>query len=354
LPKEVDQYDARQVFDLSPITVEETEHRAVIKKCVRCGKKNKGGFPEGAGQKTQYGNGIKAWTVYLQNHQMLPFARCSELILDLSGHKLSQGSLANFQKKCHDKLEDYEQQTKKALLATEVLHADETGIKVNRDNYWMHVISSKKASFFGFHQKRGKEAMDVMGVLQHDTGNLVHDRFSSYFSYQCDHILCNAHILRELNYVDEAFEVPWAVQIKKLLIKAKSKKDKSPIAPSYYSRVYKQYVNLIRPVIRKYDKRYKKTDEQRLAFGLEKHKKLFLNFLKQPQIPFDSNQAERDIRMIKVKQKVSGCFRSTTNAKYFARIRSYISTLKKNNKPVLLEIQNALLSNPFIPALNGE
>ena len=194
-----------------------------------------------------------------------------------------------------------------------------------------------------------------MAILQHYTGTLVHDRFSSYFSYQCSHSLCNAHILRELHYIDEAFEAPWAIKIKKLLLRAKNKKDKNPnISASYYSRIYKQYTDLIRPVIINYDKKYKKTDEQRLAFGLEKHKRLFLKYIKQPQVPFDNNQAERDLRMIKVKQKVSDCFRSTTNAQYFARIRGYISTVKKNNRPILSEIQNAFLSNPFIPILTGE
>ncbi len=136
--------------------------------------------------------------------------------------------------------------------------------------------------------------------------------------------------------------------MKKLLIRAKNKKDKDPnIKPSYYSKIYKQYVNLIRPIIINYDGKYKKTDEQRLAFGLEKHKRLFLKFIKQAQVPFDNNQAERDLRMIKVKQKVSGCFRSANNAEYFASIRGYISTLKKNNKPILLEIQNALCDKPL-------
>lgn len=348
------QYEARQVFDLPPMSIEVTEHRAMVKKCVKCGQTNKASFPEGLTQKAQYGNAIKAFTVYLQNYQMLPFSRCTELVRDLTGHNLSKGSLCNFQNKCYSKLDTYQEQVKTLLLASPVLHADETGIKVNGDNHWVHVISNRFLSFFGAHPKRGKEAMDEMGVLQHYTGELIHDRFSSYFSYQCGHGLCNAHILRELTYIGEAFEAPWANQIKKLLLRAKNKKDKGhQLKPSYYARVFRQYVNLVRPVIKKYDKKYKKTDEQRLAFGLEKHKNLFLKFIKQPQVPFDNNQAERDLRMIKVKQKVSGCFRSQISAQNFARIRGYISTIKKNERSVLVEIQNAFEENPFIPVIAG-
>ena len=352
LPETFDQYESRQVFDIPVITIEVTEHRAIQIKCEKCGQKNKAPFPKDLTQSAQYGDRIKALTIYLQNYQMLPFARCSELIKDLFGHNLSEGSLSNFQKKCHNSLEDYQQQIKKLLLSATVLHGDETGVKINGNNHWMHVLSNERLSFFGAHKKRGKEAINDIGILQNYSGTLVHDRFSSYFSYKCNHSLCNAHILRDLNYVEEAFDAPWANQIKKLLVRAKNKKDEDPnIKSAYYRRIYKQYVNLIRPVIKGYDKKFKKTEEQRLAFALEKYKTLFLKFIQQAEIPFDNNQAERDLRMIKVKQKVSGCFRSTKNATYFARIRGYISTVKKNKKSVLDEIENALTGNPMIPRL---
>ena len=151
--------------------------------------------------------------------------------------------------------------------------------------------------------------------------------------------------------LEEAFEAPWANRVKKLLLRAKNKKNKDPqLKPSYYTRVFRQYVNLIRPVIKKYDKKYKKTDEQRLAFGLEKHKTLFLKFIKQPEIPFDNNQAERDVRMVKVQQKVSGCFRTLEGAQRFGRIRGYISTARKNAKNVFEAIRDALDGKPFIPS----
>jgi len=219
----------------------------------------------------------------------------------------------------------------------------------------MHVPGNAAISFFAHHPNRGKKAMDEIGLLERYNGTLVQDRLSSCFSYSCDHSLCNAHILRDLNHVEEAFDAPWAKEIKKLLVRTKKYRDKNTeIKASYYTGTYKRYTDTIRPIIKGYDKKFKKTDEQRLAFALEKHKCLFLKFIKQPYVPFDNNQAERDLRMIKVKQKVSGCFRSKEHAQYFATIRGYISTIKKNNENVLQNIQQAFLENPYIPtATNG-
>ncbi|KAA1243404.1 transposase, partial [Aquimarina sp. RZ0] len=183
---------------------------------------------------------------------------------------------------------------------------------------------------------------------------LVHDRFSSYFSYQCGHSLCNAHILRDLIYIEEAFNAPWATKIRKLLVRAKKKKEQDPdLKSSYYTRAFNTFTKTIRPIIKGYDKKFKKTDEQRLAFALEKHKYLFLEFIKQPLVPFDNNQAERDLRMIKVKQKVSGCFRSQDHIHYFSRIRGYISTLRKNKQSILECLINAFNEKPYIP-MKGE
>lgn len=352
LPKEAENYDTRQTFDIPPISIKVTEHRRLHKICGNCGVKNSGEFPKGLVQEAQYGNNLKSLCVYLQNYQMLPFARCKEFISDLTGHHISKGSLANFQKQCFDSLQGYEQAIKQQLLKSPILHGDETGIRLNGKNSWIHVLSNESISFFAHHLKRGKEAMDDIGLLEHYKGNLVHDRFSSYFSYSCQHSLCNAHILRDLIYVEETFNATWAKQIKKLLIKAKNHKEKNPnLKSSYYSRIFKKYTNIIRPVIKSYDKKFKKTDEQRLAFALEKNKYLFLKFIKQIDVPFDNNQAERDLRMIKVKQKVSGCFRSQVYAKYFATIRGYISTIKKNKKKVFENIQQAFLEKPFVPTV---
>ena len=219
LPK-TGEKSARQIFDLPKIKIKVTEHITITKTCGNCGESNQSSFPEGLVQQAQYGNNIKSFCVYLQNYQMLPFERCTELIEDLTGQRISQGSLANFQKMAYSKLSAYETEISKLLLQSEVNHADETGVNLNGINSWMHVLSNEKMTFFGHHLKRGKEAIDSFGILPKYNGTLIHDRFSSYFSYNCKHGLCNAHILRELKYVEQAFDANWSKRLTNLLIKA--------------------------------------------------------------------------------------------------------------------------------------
>ena len=343
---------SRQLFDLPKIKIQVTEHRTVTKICSNCGKENASNFPKGLVQQAQYGNKLKALCVYLQNYQMLPYARCSEIIKDLTSHHLSQGSLSNFQSKCYDNLEQYETEIKKLLLQSPVLHADETGINHNGKQNWMHVLSNDQISFFGHHLKRGKQAIDDFNIIPLYNGNLVHDRFSSYFSYHCQHSLCNAHILRELIYIEQVYDSSWAKSMKKLFIRANKKKKKGKkYTAKYYARILYKYQQLIKPIIDNYNEVFNKTKEEKLAFALEKHKELLLKFIKQQEVPFDNNQAERDLRMIKVKQKISGCFKSENHLKYFARIRGYITTLKKNQQNVLENIQNSFDKKCFIPNL---
>ena len=349
LPKE-GVIKSRQVFDIPKIKIEVTEHRTITKVCTSCGKKNKTNFPKGLVQEAQYGNNVKAFAVYLQNYQMIPFARCSELIKDLTGHKISTGSLANFQAQSYNKLEVFDNKIKNLSLQSPILHADETGVRLNGKLTWMHVLSNEFMSFFGHHQKRGKEAINDFNIIPLYKGNLVHDRFSPYFSYDCQHSLCNAHILRELQYLWEIKELKWVRNLASLLVGVhhKIKQGKIYLAKDY-QRTLNKFEKLILPTIQNYNKVYTKTKEEKLAFALEKHKHLFLKFIKEKDVPFDNNQAERDLRMIKVKQKISGCFREPTYAEYFARIRGYISTLKKNKQDILLNIQNSFEGNPFLP-----
>jgi len=343
---------SRQLFDLPQIKIQVTEHITVSKKCSNCGTSTSSKFPEGLVQEAQYGDRIKSLCVYLQNYQMLPFERCTELLEDLTGQVISQGSLANFQKGAYAKLSEYEEKIAELLLQSEINHADETGVNLNGKNTWMHVLSNKKMTFFGHHIKRGKEAIDSFGIIPKYNGTLIHDRFSSYFSYNCKHSLCNAHILRELKYVEQAFEASWSKKLTNLLVKSHSIKKKNGFCtPKYYEKILEEYQKLIKPIIEGYNKVYKKTDEEKLAFGLQKHKELFLKFSKEENIPFDNNLAERDLRMIKVKLKISGLFKSITHAQYFARIRGYISTVKKNNENVLDCLVLDFQEKPFLPSL---
>jgi transposase len=351
LPEE-GEVKSRQIFDIPKVEIKVTEHRIIIKKCTSCGTKNKSEFPEYLVQEAQYGNQIKSLGVYLQNYQMIPYARCVELLFDLTGHRLSGGSLANFQSKIHNQLGNFESEIKTLLLQSPVLHADETGMKLNGEGNWMHVASNKSLSHFGFHKKRGQEAIDSFNIIPLYNGTLIHDRFSPYFKYNCKHSLCNAHILRELLYLWDAKELNWTKDISNLLVNLNhEQKHGKEFTEKNYQNILKRWEQLIAPTISGYNKIYKKTKDEKLAFALEKRKHLFLKFIKEKEIPFDNNQAERDLRMIKVKQKISGCFREHSYGEYFARIRSFISTLKKNEKNILQNIQLAMNNDDFFPDL---
>lgn len=351
LPKE-GALKSRQIFDIPKIQIEVTEHRIVIKTCTHCGAKNKSSFPKDLVQEAQYGNNIKSLGVYLQNYQMIPYGRSVELLYDLTGHKISKGSLANFQSKMHENLYDFEQEIKKMLLQSPILHVDETGSRLNGKLNWMHVASTDSLSFFGFHSKRGKEAIDSFDLLPIYQGTLIHDRFGPYFNYTSEHSLCNAHILRELLYLWESEELKWAKDLSHLLVNVHYSQSQGKVFnENNYQNILKRFEDLISPTILDYNEIYNKTKAEKLAFALEKHKHLFLKFIKKKEVPFDNNQAERDLRMIKVKQKVSGCFREYAYGEYFARIRSYISTLKKNQQNILQNIYDAFLNNYFLPIL---
>jgi len=351
LPKD-GEIKTRQIFDIPKIQIEITEHRTITKICSHCGAKNKSNFPEYLVQEAQYGNNIKALAVYLQNYHMIPYKRCSEIIFDLTGHHISVGSLANFHSVIYKDLEPFEKKLKKILLKSPVLNVDETGSRLNGKLNWIHVASTNLMSYFGFHSKRGKEAIDSFDILPIYNGLITHDRFGPYFKYSCQHSLCNAHILRELFYLWETKEVKWAKDLSNLLVNVHHRlKQGKKFTDENYQNILNRFEQIISPTILNYDKTYNKTKEEKLAFALEKHKLLFLKFIQDKNVSFDNNQAERDLRMIKVKQKVSGCFRQYSYGEYFARIRSYISTLKKNQQKILKNITNAFNDDYFLPSL---
>lgn len=245
----------RQIFDIPKIEIQVTEHRIVAKKCAKCGAKNKSGFPEALVQEAQYGNRIKSFGVYLQNYQMIPYARCAELIDDLTGHRLSVGSLANFQAKMHSGLDAFEREVKKGLLLSPIIHVDETGIRLNGKLDWMHVASNELFSFFGYHSKRGSEAMDFFDIPPKYKGTAIHDRFSSYFKYDCGHGLCNAHILRELQFIYESKKSKWAKDLSNLLVNAHHKQKQGvAFTEKQYLNILKRFEELIGPTIQNYNK----------------------------------------------------------------------------------------------------
>jgi DNA-directed RNA polymerase subunit RPC12/RpoP len=339
--------EVSQIVDLPPIKALVTEHRKMKYRCGKCGGEFSGEFSTPQGNKIQYGPNIRSLASYLNQYQLIPFNRLKEMYKDLLSVDLSEGSLVNFVRQAGHGLASFKKHVTDRLQESKVLHSDETGVRIKGQTGWVHVVSNQQFTLFHADSSRGRQAIEKMVVLPNFMGVLVHDRFRSYFGkWTFRHGLCNAHILRELIYFEEQADHPWATEIKKLLLNAKQKKDTGQAIRTHYkSRVGNAYRKIVRGELQK--KRYKlkasnarKSEDHNFLIALNKYWKEILLFIKDPDVPFDNNQAERDLRMIKAKQKISGCFRSTTGAESFALTRSYLSTLRKNNLPILEGLLN--------------
>ncbi len=352
---EFNDYEARQVFDLPKIEVVVTEHRAQITRCPCCENRTKAAFPMGVTQAVQYGTRLQATTTYLSQYQLLPYKRLQELLCDLFQVNLSQGTLNRILDKGYNHLELFDREAKEMLRQSDVVHFDESGIRVKKDRHWLHVASTEQITHYHIDPKRGQTAMDEMGVLPDYQGYAVHDHWASYYRYNCQHVLCNAHHLRELTFAEEQHQQQWATKLKACLLSAKKEVDNAieagnasldPSRVTYFSRRYSRLLRIGLaevPVLPKDKNRtrgkVKQHKVKNLHDRLTNHKKEVLAFLYDFSLPFDNNLAERDVRMVKVKQKISGCFRSEQGARVFSRIRGYISSIRKQGYNVF----NALI-----------
>jgi transposase len=305
-------------------------------------------FPEEVGNTTQYAPEVKAHGVYLSQYQLLPYERIARYFSDIAGLPISPGSLCNFNQKAYELLEEFDRIVKQRLIQGDtlmgtVLNTDETGINVNGETLWLHVACNTKWTYFYPHTARGKEAMDEMGILPAYRGTLCHDHWKAYFQYvNCIHALCNAHHLRELTRAWEQDGQRWAKNMKALLIEMRDAAEATAGALSEEAAkpFIKRYRNLLtrgnkecpRNTQRADGKRGKiaQTKSRNLLERLRDYEQETLRFLTNPQVPFTNNLGENDIRMTKVQQKVSGCFRSLNGAKIFCRIRSFLVTCRKH------------------------
>jgi transposase len=357
----------RQVVDIPEIKVKVIEHRAEVKKCPKCRRKNTGKFPDGITNTVQYSEKVKAVAVYLTQYQLIPYKRGTELISDLFGISLSQGTMVNFNTDCYDALEPIEDNIKGSITDfQEAVHFDETGVFIDKKRQWLHVASNDKYTYYEAHEKRGKEAVDDIDILANFTGTAVHDCWKTYHMYSnCDHALCNAHILRELNGISELEKQNWAEPMKNLLIEIKKEVDltwntANALTLDKIEAFEKRYAQILEDGFKEdfiansksYSKnKAKKSTSLNLLNRLSGYKNQILAFMYDFDIPFDNNLAERDLRMTKVKQKISGTFRSEDGAKAFARIRGYISTVRKNGLNTLDCIKSVFTLNPIDPTL---
>jgi len=358
-------YKQRQVFDLPPIRIEVTEHRAEVRKC-ECGREHIARFPESVVAPVQYGNQVRAIMVYFSSFQLLPQNRLVEAMRDLFNVHVSEGTLNNIVAKAHARLEKTEEWIKEKIRASTAAHMDESGMYVFGKRWWEHVYSTPLFTYYFCHPNRGVQAMKASGMLEGYTGRAIHDGWTPYFEFSCHHGLCNAHHLRELVFVKEELKQRWAdamirhlCWIKDTVKRARAAKRQS-LAAATLKSYEKRYSKIIaggyraNPENKEARKpgqrgRLKQSPARNLLDRLNKHSEETLAFMRDFAVPFDNNLAERDIRMTKVKQKVSGCFRSAEGAYAFCRIRGYISTVRKHGLNVLgqlikcFENQNASL-----------
>lgn len=354
----VSSIDRRQEFELPSLQLRVTEHQAEVKHCPCCGGETRGEMPDGLEQVAQYGPGFKSLAVYFMNAQYVPYQRVCDIFKELFGHSFSAGSLYNFNRELFGQLAGSEDRIRGEIRRSATSNHDETGADINGGLNWVHSASTQTATLYMIHARRGTIAQEAMGILAGYQGRAIHDHFPSYFEFACKHGLCNAHHLRELRFLAEVKKEPWAAKMKKCLQDMKKNTDlyrqKRGKVPTRLSRYFtSRYDRIMRegfafhrgePAIRQKKRgRPKQSPGKNMLDRLLGHKEEVLAFLHDLTVPFDNNQAERDIRMVKVKQKISGCYRSMDGARLFCRIRGFISTLRKRDLPVLQSIADAFL-----------
>ncbi len=360
------QVERRQVIDLPPKRVLVIEHQAQQKCCPACHEISLAAFPQDVRAPVQYGAALGAVGVYLVQQQLLPYERASEVIEDLLGPAISVGTLQGLVARCAEQLAPVEEQIKAALTRAEVLHQDESGLYVAGQRHWMHVSATEHLTHYAVHPKRGKEALDAIGILKDFQGVSVHDGWRSYWQFLCQHALCNVHHLRDLTFLEEEQGQAWAAEMKELLLESKAAVaqaralGRSCLHPLEVADWKARYGALLAegyqahppdppPETAKKGRR-KQSPARNLLDRLSRYQEAVLLFLDNFAVPFDNSLAERDIRMVKVQQKVSGCFRSSAGAVAFCRIRGYLSTLRKQGVAVLTALEQALVGHPLSPA----
>ncbi len=368
--------------DLREVTVKSTERRQVIdipvpaplqvrqyegewKQCPHCQGYSHSLFPEGVSAPVQYGPRIGAMAVYLTTQQLLPRGRTAEVLTDLMGVSISEGTLSTLIKRTAHLLQPVEQQIKTALSQAKVIHQDETGFYVMGKRIWMHVTCTPTLTHYQAHRSRGQEALDEIGILAHFAGTSVHDAWKAYFRYECQHSLCCVHILRELTFLSQEMGLWWAHKLILLLTTMKKATDqaRSLGQPHLWAEdvqlLHTQFVALLdegdqvhlrAPTLPGKRGKAKQHPARNLLDRLRKHQDAVLAFLYHLDVPFDNNQAERDVRMVKVQQKVSGTFRSDEGAVSFCRIRSYLSSLRKQGIPLFAALEATLRNHPLLPS----
>jgi transposase len=362
---EPDGHEKRQVFDIPPVRIEVTEHQAEIKHCPDCGQRIKGAFPAEVTQPIQYGPRLKAQASYLNNYQLIPLARTCELLGDFYKHTPAEALVIDANATLAERIEPSLEAIWRQLIAANVAHFDESGVRVEGQLNWLHSAGTAYLTFYAIHPKRGQVGMRAIGILPAFQGRAVHDHWKSYLAFDnCQHAFCNAHHLRELQFVTDQYEQPWAQAMAQLLLDIKqevmnAQPYQATLSAPLRSHFEQRYDELLQQGFednppptdppKKKRGRKKQSPPKNLLDRLQQYKPQVLAFMYDFRVPFDNNLAERDVRMVKIKQKISGAFRTRSGADTFCAIRSYISTVRKQGYNVIDAISDAFTGEPFIP-----
>lgn len=339
-----DNYTVRQVNDIMLPKTITVEYQAKDGRCEKCGKIHKASFPKGVEGLVSYGDNLQAIVTYLTTYQLVPLKRTTELVKDLFGINISQGTVVASGEEAYEKLADTEECIKEEVIESDVAGFDESGIRVAGKNHWLHSASTETCTVYSIHPKRGVEAMDEMGILPRFRGTAIHDHWKSYYHYLCAHGECNQHHLRHLQYLYEDLGCDWAGEMICLLLRVKYHVDLTKLFKpedqeanslgqediETYERMYRDILETARITMEEAP-----LDSQRMIKRLSKFEQETLLFMYDFSVPFTNNISERDIRMPKAKQKISGGFRTKNGADVFARIRGFVSTAKKRSKNVM-------------------
>jgi len=356
-------YERRQVFDLPPLELECTEHRAEIKECPCCGDTCTAEFPEDIRAPVQYGKNVQALLTYLYDFQEGASKRISHLFEDLFGYAVSEGTLQSARQAQYQALKPFEERLVEILPKEPILHADETSVPINKVSHWVHVLCTPLLTFLSLQPGRGKKDIEAIGIIPLYAGWLMHDFLAIYLAFDnCLHTFCKGHLLRELTFLYEQHGQLWAKDLYDLFLEMlqcmKDRKSRdAPLGKKEFHEWEKKYARILKAgrqsnpltAAQRAQKRPKQSKEQNLLDRLEGYADGVLAFLWEMDLPFTNNEAERAFRMLKVRVKISGCFRTLAGAHRHVRIRSYISTLRKQGLPVLKNLRNALDGLPFLP-----
>ncbi len=356
-----------QVFDLPTLHLQVSEYQVEVKRCPCCQSETRAQLPDGLTvASAQYGPNVKTLAVYLACLHLLPLARVCQILSDLFGSPFSQGSVLAASQQSASAIAPVLQKIKTALHTSQVVHNDETGFRIEKKRWWLHVAATCWFTLYLAHPKRGKEATDAMEILPNFLGTSMHDSLSSYLQYECIHALCVVHYLRELTFVFERFEQLWAKEMKALLLEMKAcvqrarEEGRTSLPQTVVLDFERRYTHLVQtgmaanpPPQKRTGKRGapKKSDALNLLIRLHQHQDLILRFMHDFDVPFDNNRAESDLRMMKLRQKISGCFRTQDGAAIFCDLRSYLSTMQKQGVHLLTALRSAMVGSPLLPPL---